>query len=120
MVHISNNGFVRLTRGDSMSFPLFINRGTISSPVRYNIADHPEAAVYFGVMEPNQPFEKALIRKKYNSESPITKEGDLVIILRPEDTLNVLPGKYYYSVKVDFGDDTVETIIPSTEFWIMD
>ena len=118
MVHISNNGFVRLTRGDSMSFPLFINRGTICTPVRYQIADHPEATVYFGVMEPNQPFEKALIRKKYNSESPITQEGDLVISLKPQDTLNVLPGKYYYSVKVDFGDGTVETIIPSTEFLI--
>lgn len=120
MVHISNNGFVRLTRGDSMAFPLFINRGTVTSPVRYEIANHPEAHVYFGVMEPNQPFEEALIRKTYNSDSYITQEGDLVIILEPKDTLNVLPGKYFYSVKVDYGDGTIDTIIPSTEFYIMD
>ena len=28
--------------------------------------------------------------------------------------------RMYDVVKVDFGDGTVETIIPSTEFWIMD
>ena len=120
MLSISNNGFISLTRGDSFSVPLFINRGTICHPVRYEIAKHPEAHVYFGVMEPNQPFEKALIRKKYDSNSYITQEGDLVIILEPKDTLNILPGKYYYSVKVDYGDGTVDTIIPSTEFYIMD
>lgn len=118
MVHISNNGFVYLTRGDSMAFPLFINRGTDVAPVRYEIAKHPEAHVYFGVMEPNQPFEQAVIKKNYGSDSEVTQEGDLVITLKPKDTLYILPGKYYYSVKVDFGDGDVNTIIPNTEFLI--
>lgn len=118
MVYISNNGFVKLTRGDTLDFPLFINEGTGCEPIRYYIKNHPEASVYFGVMEPNQPFEIALIRKSYDSNSEVNENGDLVIHLAPEDTLNVLPGKYYYSVKVDFGNGNVETIIPRTDFLI--
>ena len=73
MLTISNNGFISLTRGDSFTVPLFINRGTVFHPRRYYIADNPNAAVYLGVMEPNQPFERAIIRKKYTSKSKVNE-----------------------------------------------
>ena len=120
MVFISNNGFIRLTRGDSFDVPLFINRGDKCYPDRYYLQGHPEATVYLGVMEPNQPFETALIRKKYNYQSKFNENGDLIISFTPEDTENVLPGKYYYSIKIDRGNNRVDTIVPKTEFFIMD
>lgn len=119
MYSISNNGFICITRGDLFEVPLFLNRGTKFSPVRYNIKDHKDAIVYFGVMEPNQKFEEAVIRKTYNSSSPQNNNGDLIISFKPQDTEYLLPGKYYYSIKIK-SDDFVDTIVPETEFFIMD
>lgn len=118
MFSISNNGFISLTRGDSFTVPLFINRGTVFHPVRYYIADNPNAAVYLGVMEPNQPFERALIRKKYTSNSQINEYGDLIIDFKPTDTQYLFPGKYYYEVKVKLSDGSIDTVVPATEFFI--
>ena len=47
MFNISNNGIITLIRGDSFTVPLFINRGTVFHPVRYYIADNPNAAVLY-------------------------------------------------------------------------
>lgn len=120
MVYISNNGFISLARGDSFSVPLFINRGTEWEPVRYYIANHPEAAVYLGVMEPNQPFEQAVVRKKYTHESEINSNGDLIIKFKPDDTLCLYPGKYYYQIKAQLGNNKVDTIVPKTDFYIFE
>lgn len=118
MLTISNNGFISLTRGDSFTVPLFINRGTVFHPVRYYIADNPNAAVYLGVMEPNQPFERAIIRKKYTSKSKVNEFGDLIIDFSPSDTQYLFPGKYYYEIKVKLSDGSVDTVVPETEFFI--
>ena len=118
MITISNNGFISITRGDSFSVPLFIDRGTRTKPVRYYIADHPKASVYLGIMEPNQPFETATVRKKFTCDSKINEYGDLIIEIRPADTEYLLPGKYYYSVKAQLDENNIETLIPRTEFVI--
>ena len=120
MLTISNNGFISLTRGDSFTVPLFINRGTVFHPVRYYIADNPNAAVYLGVMEPNQPFERATIRKKYTSESSINDFGDLMIEFTSNDTKCLYPGRYYYEVRIKHSDGSVETVIPATDFVIFE
>ena len=111
MFTISGNGIIQLNRGDSVSMPLFINKGTNMRPIRYKISENPSTKVYFGVMEPNQPFENALIRKTF---------GDLIIELASYETENILPGKYYYQVKVLFEDGNVSTVIPKTLFYIVD
>lgn len=136
MYTISNNGFITITRGDSFQAPLFINQGTITVPVRWELKLHPEAKVYFGVTEYNQPFERALIRRYYQykgknqqtgKDNPlnefgdiINEYGDIVVTIRSQDTEYLLPGKYYYEVKVDFGDGRVDTAIPKTEFFILE
>ena len=120
MFTISGNGIIQLNRGDSVSMPLFINKGTNMRPIRYKISENPSTKVYFGVMEPNQPFENALIRKTFSSESKINSNGDLIIELASYETENILPGKYYYQVKVLFEDGNVSTVIPKTLFYIVD
>ena len=121
MVYLSNNGFIKLNRGDSFSLALFINVGTPENPVRYSIQDNPNDTIYFGVMEPNQKFENAVIRQTYNSNSLINENGDVVITMEPKDTLCLIPGKYYYSIKlVNSNTNSVNTIVPMTEFYIMD
>ena len=99
MVNISNNGFIYINRGDSFTVPLFINKNNESDPIRFYIQNHPNAEIFFGVVEPNQPFEKALIKKRFVPSSPINKYGDLEISFKATDTINVLPGMYYYAIK---------------------
>lgn len=118
MIYISNNGFIHLARGDSFNVPLFINRGTVWCPIRYYIEEDPNAKIYLGVMEPNQPFEEAIIRKIYTKDSEKTEFGDIIIGFDPNDTLYLLPGKYYYEIKLERGDKTVDTVVPKTEFVI--
>lgn len=124
MVTISNNGFISLTRGDSFSVPLFINMGTGMVPVRYSLLEHPETEVYLGVMEPNQPFEKALIRKKYTHESRINENGDLMIDFTGTDTEYLFPGKYFYQIKAKFIDKetgiNIDTIVSKKQFIVRD
>lgn len=120
MYSISNNNFICLTRGDTFIAPLFINAGNKMCPIRYKILNHPKAEIYLGVMEPNQPFERATIRKMYNSGSKLTKQGDIIIELRSTDTEYLLPGTYYYEVKVKLDDGNICTVVPKTEFLIME
>ena len=83
--------------------------------------------IYLGVMEPNQPFENAIIRKKFTADD--LYGGDIFIRFWPEDTLHVLPGKYYYQVKLQtkaIDPKTrkeridVETVIDKTLFYIQE
>lgn len=101
MVNISHNGFIVVHRGDSFKVPLFINQGTKSAPTRLFINQHPGANIYLGVMEPNQPFEKAVIKKKFSYKGITTEQGDLEVHFKPSDTEYLLPGKYYYSIKAE-------------------
>lgn len=96
-------------------------------------------------MEPNQPFEDALIRKKlgYEDRTPIDlasscdidkdsyKDGYVDIFFESKDTEHILPGVYYYEVKLvrpveDEGakkrgiTESIDTIIPKTKFIVLD
>jgi len=93
-------------------------------------------ALYFGLIDPRQSFEDALIKKKFTIEDyEDGVEGESTIIsfeITPEDTIDLYPGKYYYSIKLkqdhyeedDLGNIVkvtgVKTIINKTKFIIND
>lgn len=116
---ISNNNVVRLTRGDTFTVPLFLNKGTALKPLRYTVKEGDE--VYLAIMEPNQPFESAILKKVFTHEN-LNEYGDVLIELEPDDTQCLVPGKYYYQVKAKFIKENdkivVNTVVPKTEFWI--
>lgn len=143
MLSISPNGIISMSKGDSWKTSIFINLGTALEPAAYNLEDGDY--VYFGVMEPNQPFKDALICKKLDktNRTPITtgssddnnkdgfKDGCVDLYFRSEDTEHLLPGVYYYEVKllrpvVDEGaiaqgiKESIDTIIPRTKFIILE
>ena len=124
MYQSSPNNIISLRRGDSFIVPLFINQGTKLHPVRYDLNSHNEFDIYLGVMEPNQKFEDAVIRKKWTKETgKINQYGDLMIELEPQETLKLLPGKYFYQIKIKHitsDGETTSSVTPSTEFWILD
>lgn len=130
MLTISNNNIIRVTRGDSFTLSFTVHDLVNEVNVNDDVLLHSGDSLYFGLMEPNMPFEHALIRKK------ITADGDMeevTIEFKPEDTEFLLPGLYYYSVKIgrDFVDDDqsdktpqrptqVSTLIKKTKFYIID
>lgn len=123
MFEITYNGIITVNRGDSFEMPLIINSGSTMNPVKFTLTNRTN--VYFGVMEPNQPFECALIKKKYTLED-CDEDGNIVVKFKPQDTQCVLPGKYYYQVKVqtfnseDPEDYDVSTVIDKTQFYIQE
>ena len=134
MFNIAFNGIITVNRGDSFKFPLTINFGSNLEPDTYGLREHDK--VYFAVMEPNQPFECALIRKVFTLKD-VNENHEIEISFRPKDTLHVLPGKYYYQIKLqrfhkkldpsgneldewDFDDYDVDTVVDKTQFFIME
>lgn len=119
MLSLTPIGQITLSRGDTLHLPIEINQGTALNPIRYDLAEKDE--VYFGLMEPNQPWELAILKKKYTLAD--TYNSQIIIDLKPKDTMCLYPGLYYYQVKVRIYDEAnddfiVNTIIPKTHFWI--
>lgn len=118
MFNQAKNNIFTITRGDSGYILCYINGGTPLDPIGLQLEENQE--LYFGVTEPNQPFEFAILKKKYDYENPpeyttaeiigkcwcgqvdrISIDGSLIKInLQPQDTVCLLPGKYYYSIKL--------------------
>lgn len=123
MFNVFDNGTIYVTRGDSFAMPLELNIGTKMQPITYIMDEN--SFVYFGIMEPNQPFETAIVRKKY-TYTDMNEDGQVVIKIRPQDTQCLLPGKYYYQVKLQVVDPSnpanydVQTIIDKTQLFIME
>lgn len=122
MFDISRNGIITMSRGDTWKTEIFVNVGTELVPIGYTLKENEY--LYFGLMEPNQPFEVALIRKRIDRTAVV--EGDAgyyKINFEVEDTEHLLPGTYYYEVKLlrideDTGGNLIDTIIPRTKFVI--
>ena len=118
MLSVTRAGQIRLTRGDTLDIPFELNAGTSMDPIRYQMRASDE--LYFGLMEPNQPWEFAILKKKYTGVDFI--DGVINIHLDPEDSMCLIPGLYYYQMKVRIkkSDDSyiVNTVIPKTQFYI--
>lgn len=126
------SNIITINRGDSFDFDLTINLGGALDTERYILTGSD--AIYFGIMDPGQPFEWALVRKKY-TVLDTDAMGNLTISIKPEDTLDLMPGRYYYAVKLHMkhpeidettGEETgkiidkVYTVINKTKFIICD
>lgn len=125
------NNIIVMNRGDSYDFDLTIS-DEASTNGRYRLTG--DDTVYFGLMDPGQPFEVALVRKKFTVEDT-DDMGNLVISLKPEDTLDLYPGKYFYAIKLHLNHDDIDpntglptgdrvdrvvTVINKTKFIICD
>ena len=120
MLTLTNIGQIRLTRGDTFLLPVSINQGTNMDYVEYTL--EPQDELYFGLMEPNQPWEHAILKKKYTGLD-LDENKKISIQFSAQDTMCLLPGLYYYQIKVRIYDEdtnqfTVNTIVPKTHFWI--
>lgn len=118
MFNIASNGIVTVNRGDSFTLPIVLRQGSSMVDELYELT--PQDTLYIGIMEPNQPFETAILRKKVSYAD--TEGGNIQVYFNPNDTQCLLPGKYYYQVKLESkesnGTTYVETVIDKTLFYI--
>ena len=118
---------IKLNRGDSFEFSVHVpTREDYTKSYLLTEVD----VVYFAVMFPHQPFEKACLYKGgYTLEEQDPQTGEILIKIEPNDTRRLAPGVYYYTVKLqrggtldvigDFDEpDEVRTIIERTKFII--
>lgn len=113
---------ITINRGDTYNFDLTIYDDSLDG--RYTLQD--DDVLYFGLMDPRQKFEDALVKKRYTKDD-CDEMGNLNIEIRPEDTLDLMPGVYYYAIKLHRmkNDETefidrVITVINKTKFVIND
>jgi hypothetical protein len=97
------NNMIVLNRGDTYEFELTID-DDCSIDGQYHLQGSD--IVYFGIMDPHQPFEDALVKKSF-TVSDVDEVGRLAIVIEPEDTLDLLPGTYYYAVKLHLQHDAI-------------
>ena len=119
-----NNDIISMNRGDSFRMPVLINVSDKTSPIYYNITESD--TIYFALEEYNQEFENALIRKVFDIED--TENNILYITLNSGETIFLLPGEYYYEIKLKheyydgFGrkQEFIDTIVPRKKFIILE
>lgn len=122
MASIDSNNIITINRGDNFIFEFRINLGTNVNPIPYQLLSSDN--LYLGVCEPNQIFEDAIIKKVFTS-SAMSEDGIINIEFNATDTLYLLPGIYYYSIKLKQVDEEtskekVITLLPKTKFIIIE
>lgn len=101
-----------LTRGDTFEFPININIGSKLCPQWYQ--PNTKDSIYGAIIEPNQSWENAIIRKVIKP----TRDNKLIFKLESSDTEYLLTGKYFFTLKLVTNTNNVTTILPMKEFWI--
>lgn len=121
MNNIAENGIITLYAGDTFIAPIFLNAGDNTCPVRYTLEEGDK--LYVGIMEPNQPFECALVRKLLTKDD-LNAWGDPELKLSPEDTEHIMPGTYYYEAKLvttdKEGKEVVQTVISKRKLYVLE
>ena len=116
---------IKINRGDSYQFTINIP-GKTSLSKNY-LLEKDFDIVYFAIMQPHQPFEDAYLFKGYTYEDQDQATGEILIEIEPNDTRQLEPGVYYYTIKLQRGgtlgiiddlDEPVEvrTLVERTKF----
>ena len=121
MAQISSNNIITINRGDTFIYSFYITLGSSIDSEIYTLQEGDR--LYLGVCAPNQPFECAIIKKVFNP-SNMESDGTIEIVFEAIDTLHLLPGNYYYSIKlsqyINETEEKITTIIPRTKFVIIE
>ena len=65
MLSISKNNIITFVAGDSVDGYLFIDCTSDSESTDYKYILDPDDEIYFSIMEPNQKFEHAILKKVF-------------------------------------------------------
>lgn len=119
---IKKDKVITMNRGDYLSLKIELKSGKFPHEEKYSVQE--DDIIFFGLMEPNQPFERAILKKELGYDDYDIEGGTLKVVLNPEDTIELVPGTYYYQIKVLYRDEAgithVDTVVQKTKFNIVD
>ena len=113
MIFINTCIETTLHRGDSAIISAMLCEGNNLTKIMYTLDESDE--IYFAILEPNQCWENAIVKKKFTNLSGT----ELKIELKPQDTMCLLPGLYYYQVKLR-KKDQVYTLNNRSRLYILE
>lgn len=117
MFTVNSNMAIKMNRGDDVQFPLFVNNGTRSNPIRYEFETDDGCEIYFYLLPVNLSYENFVLKKTFKTsgeiitqKSPtgvmvttyfetINQNKDMVITLDSSDTIDLEPQQYNYVVR---------------------
>jgi len=121
MFNIYDNNLIDMNRGDSKSFPIFINIGSGLDPVRYILQPDIDKVCFY-LMTAQEKFENAVLTKEFTSEN-LDDNGDVIISFTPDDTLSLDEGVYFFEIKLFHyninNEEEIFTIVPKRRFTIL-
>ena len=142
MLTLDSNQSIRLSRADDAQFELFVNQGTVDSPIRYVFNKDDGSAIYFQIFnfndkEDREPLLTYYIETNGNITTTvgsaekvvstgfnnITSLGDMIIRINSSDISNLPVGEYRYKIRTviknKFGSYTYNTITPKSSLYIV-
>lgn len=141
MLTLDSNQAIRLSRADDAQFELFINQGTIDSPIRYVFNKNDGCEIYFQIFyfndkEDQNPQVTYTIRT--NGEivtrikdgvevlstgfDNISTLGDMIIRINGTDISNLPTGEYRYKIRAKVkinGEYIYNTVTPKSVLYIV-
>lgn len=111
MLYINTVPEIHIHRGDTSIIPSTIYSGDNLSRELYTLMNGDE--IYFALLEPNQCWENAIVKKKF-------VDTDFKIKLDPKDTMCLIPGLYYYQIKLRNKDGEVYTLCNRSKLYILE
>lgn len=115
-VDVSKTKIISMYKGDTSSFDLQINVGTILEPSIYKLEDYDYLKIY--VLYPNSDLDSSVIYKEYNKDD-LNEDDSITIKFDSDDTQYLNDGVYYYTIKLYRSNGDVITIQKRTKFIIM-
>lgn len=117
MFQVTDEGMIYLSRGDTCTITLAVLSGNNMCNYLYPLEEGDK--IYFGLTEPNQRFEDAILKKVYTKED-VDEDGNVEIKFNPTDTEYLKEQMYFYTIKLSNQDQTrVETLIDKKRFFIV-
>ena len=115
MYTIDRERIMALNRGDTMRIPMFINAGNKLKMVRYILSYDDK--VCLSICEPDQPFERGILRKVFTKDD-LNSNGDVMVNISSRETEDLVPGLYYMEIKILLTNGNTATILPRRKFYI--
>lgn len=142
MFILDSNQSIRLSRADDVQFELFVNQGTVDSPIRYVFNKNDENGIYFQIFNFNDKEDcKPLLTYYIETNGDITTTkgsgeqivssgfdnisptGDMIIRINSADISNLEVGEYRYKVRTaiknKYGNYDYNTVIPKSSLYII-
>ena len=127
MFKIDSNQTIKMSKGDDVKFPVFLNQGTSLTPLRYPIYENMGCELYFSIYYRND-FDNPILKKTFKDNGEIVTEksngyksvktgfdnindnNDFIIRFEPEDTNDLNEDSYVYQIKALIIDKDVEPV----------